>query len=75
MSDSVKQKRLIQSPLFYGGAFHMQGISNIQLIPFLVALPKFLWRHSRQLFVFELKIVNCSYKVNMYSVHVESDFA
>ena len=43
MTDSVKQKKPIQCPLFYGGfSFHIQGISNIQPIPFLVALPKFL---------------------------------
>jgi hypothetical protein len=29
MSDSVKQKRPIHCPLFYGGfSFHMQGISR-----------------------------------------------
>ena len=39
-----------------------KGISNIQLIPFFVAHPKILWRHSIRLFVFPLDVAIFNWK-------------
>jgi hypothetical protein len=43
MSDSVKLERSIHCPLFFGGfSFHMQGISDLQCLLYMLSCESFL---------------------------------